>query len=150
VIEIYSQKIKEQHKEIKAIINELREDVYSEDDIPENTIWIALKLGQLNAVLHAHLKFEDDFLYPCLKESNNKYTAETAAKFSAEMGGLAQKFADYIRQYIGTPHSIREDLKKFVKETASLIDKISARIEAEDKELYELLTANPESCPIKK
>lgn len=147
MIEIYSQKIKEQHKEIQAIINELREDVYSEEDIPENTIWIALKLGQLNAILHTHLKFEDDFLYPCLKSSNNKYTAETAAKFSEEMGGLAQKFEVYIKQYIGTPNAIRADMKKFVKETASLVDKISARIEAEDKELYELLTANPVSCP---
>ncbi|MDD4334204.1 MAG: hemerythrin domain-containing protein [Desulfotomaculaceae bacterium] len=150
MIEIYSQKIKEQHKEIKAIINELREDVYSVEDIPENTIWIALKLGQLNAILHTHLKFEDDFLYPCLIESNNQYTAETAAKFSEEMGELAQKFEAYIRQYIGTPNSIREDMMKFVKETSSLIEKIATRIEAEDKELYKLLTANPVNCPLKK
>ncbi|MDD4767541.1 MAG: hemerythrin domain-containing protein [Desulfotomaculaceae bacterium] len=150
MIEIYSQKIKEQHKEIKAIINELREDVYSAEDIPDNTIWIALKLGQLNAILHTHLKFEDDFLYPCLIESNDQYTAETAAKFSLEMGGLADKFAAYIKQYIGTPNAIRADMKKFVQETSSLIDKISTRIEAEDKELVELLAANPVSCPVKK
>ncbi|NQS76991.1 MAG: hemerythrin domain-containing protein [Peptococcaceae bacterium] len=147
---MYRQKIREQHQEIKGIINELREDVYSAEDIPENTIWIALKLGQLNAVLQAHLKFEDEFLYPCLKESNHQYTAETATKFSAEMGGLAQKFDAYIKQYIGTPHSIRQDLEKFVQDTATLIDKISTRIEAEDKELYELLNTYPVNCAVKK
>lgn len=150
MVEIYSQKIKEQHREINAIINELREDVYAAEDIPENTIWIALKLGQLNAVLHSHLKFEDDFLYPCLTASNDKYTAETAADFSAEMGELAQKFAGYIRQYIGTPGAIRGDMEKFVQETASLIDKISARIAAEDRELVELLTDHSVCCPRKK
>jgi len=148
VIVIYSQKIKDQHKEIIDIIKELREDVYSAEDIPENTLPIALKLGHLNLALHTHLKFEDEFLYPCLQSSNNDYTKDTAAKLTEEMGGLAQKFADYIRQYIGNPNAIREDMQQFARETTSLLDRITARIDAEENELHNLLNTNL-ACNIK-
>ncbi|KAF1086723.1 hypothetical protein SPSYN_00442 [Sporotomaculum syntrophicum] len=146
---IYTEKIKEQHDEIIAIIRELREDVYSVEDIFENTLLIALRLGQLNHALHSHLKFEDEFLYPCLQASDNDYTKETAGTLIEEMGGLAQKLTAYIKQYIGNPNTIREDIPKFALDTTDLLDKISARIETENKELVDLLNANP-ACNIKR
>lgn len=145
---MYTKKIEEQHNEIDAMIRELREDVYVVEEIAENTLNIALRLGQLNQALHSHLKFEDECLYPCLLASDNEYTKATADALIEEMGGLAQKFTAYIKQYIGNPNAIREDVPKFARETTGLLAKISARIEAENKELIDLLKANP-ACNIK-
>jgi hypothetical protein len=145
---MYLAKIKEQHEEIKKILRELKEDVYSEEDVSSNTLWIALRLGHLSAVLQMHLKYEDEFLYPCFLNSNHDNARATADKLTKTMGELAGKFEIYIRKYIGDPNIIRENTKDFVIESNQIFDQIFERIGAEEKELY-LLSNENISCSTK-
>lgn len=139
---MFVDKIEEQHQEIKKILRELREDVYSEEDVSQNTLMIALKLGHLSAVLQMHLKFEDDYLYPCLTNSDHNEAKTTADRLIAEMGELSAKFQVYIQKYLGSPNTIREQTKGFVKETQLIVNQIFQRITVEENELYSLLNEN--------
>ncbi|GBF34853.1 hypothetical protein DCCM_3973 [Desulfocucumis palustris] len=145
---MFVDKIDEHHQEIKKLLRELSEDVYCEDDIPPNTLWIALKLGHLSAYLQMHLKFEDDYLYPCLLNSSQDNARATADKLVKKMGELAAKFDLYIHKYIGNPNAIKEKAVDFATESKQIIAQIFERIEAEEKELYLLLSENP-SCNTK-
>lgn len=142
---MFLDKIEEQHEDIKKILRELREDVYSDEEIPPNALWIALRLGHLNALLQVHLKFEDEYLYPCLLNSNSEDARNKADNLVKTMGKLAEQFEDYINKYILEPDSIRKKNTEFSADTNNILDSIFKRIEAEEKELYSILKKNP-SC----
>lgn len=141
---MFKEQIAKQHEEIKKALRELKEDVYSREDLPHNALWIALKIGHLSGVLNMHLKFEDDYLYPCLLESKVDEAKKVSTDLVDEMGELANLFNDYQKKYLLNPHAIRKQPDEFRHDTLRIIDSILKRIEAEEKDVYSLATGT--SC----
>jgi gas vesicle protein len=130
--------IKKQHEEIKKALGELKEDVHSAEDLSRNALWVALKIGHLRGILAMHLKFEDDYLYPCLLESKIDEAKVVARKVVTEMGALADKFNAYQKKYILNPNAIKQQAEEFKHDTLHIIESILRRIEAEEKDVYSL------------
>lgn len=93
-----------------------------------------------DGVLTAHLNSEDSFLYPEMIADSDTVTSATAHRFSAEMGGLAMSYADFVKEWVGEapvladPEGFRRELRKFVFA-------LSNRIHRENSELYPLADA---------
>jgi len=135
---MFEELIVKQHNEIKKILRELQEDIYCEEDLSRNALWIALKIGHLNGVLSMHLKFEDDYLYPCLLQSQAQEAKTIASNVVDEMGELANEFDAYQKKYLQNPNAIRQNSEGFRQDSLQIIEKILKRIEAEEKDVYSL------------
>jgi hemerythrin-like domain-containing protein len=138
--EMFEELIAKQHNEIKKTLRELQEDIYSVEDLSRNALWIALKIGHLNGVLAMHLKFEDDYLYPCLLQSQAKEAKAVANNVVDEMGELANEFDAYQKKYLLNPSAIRQNTEAFRQDSLQIIERILKRIEAEEKDVYSLAT----------
>jgi hypothetical protein len=47
--------VKLQHQQIRKALQELQEDVYNEEDVKKNQLWISLRIGTLTGILLMHL-----------------------------------------------------------------------------------------------
>ena len=94
---------------------------------------------ELSSTLIAHLKAEDWVLYPRMLNSADKNVAQTARKFSEEMGGLANAYSDYAEKW--GAHAIDEDWPGYCADTRRIVEALTRRIGRENRELYPLLEA---------
>ena len=78
------------------------------------------------------------FLYPALQKDPAAHIQQLAAKFSREMGTLADVYKAYRDRFMLTSQ-IEADPALFLKETARVLQALSNRLQKEDKELYPLL-----------
>jgi hypothetical protein len=127
------------HDEIMAIaraINGLLGSTIA-DDVAED---IRALLAKLAGLVNLHLAMEDKALYPALLAHHNPAVAETARRFSEEMGSVAGAFVAYIKAW-PTAAAIKADPERFTSESKGIFNALSKRIHRENVELYVLLDA---------
>ena len=133
---MFTEQIKKQHEQIKKALRELQEDVYNVEELSRNALWIALKMGNLSGILTVHLKFEDDYLYPCLLENNVGGARQIAKEVLDKIGELADTFKAYQKKYLLSPNIISEQAERFRDDTLQIIAAILERIETEERDIY--------------
>ncbi|MGI6451462.1 MAG: hemerythrin domain-containing protein [Desulfitobacteriia bacterium] len=131
--------VKLQHQQIRKALQELQEDVYNEEDVKKNQLWIALRIGTLTGILLMHLKYEDEYLYPVLLQHPKEEVRKMSEQYIREMGNLSKVFEDYKAKYLKVPNSIRENSSQFIAETNAILYAISKRVEKEEHELFPLV-----------
>ncbi len=95
---------------------------------------IATTRWSLSRLLFAHLATEDRVLYPMLRRSADRKTAELADRFATELGGLADTFKGYMLDW--TAERIQRDPDGFERDTRMLYARLGERIRREEAELY--------------
>lgn len=95
-------------------------------------------LTKLTDVLRAHLKLEDDHLYPAMLAAVDPEVRATAEAFQAEMGGLAEAFGRFSERWM-VPHAVASDPSGFTRDWAGLRSALGGRLNREDGELYALV-----------
>lgn len=136
---IVSETVSRQHQEIRHALQELQEDVYSEEEVLKNQLYIALRIGTLSGILLMHLKYEDECLYPLLLQHSDEKIQAVSKKYIEEMGNLSRVFSRYQEKYLRNPQAIKNNTAEFIKETNSILYAISKRVEKEENELFPLL-----------
>lgn len=102
---------------------------------PLQPVELAKLLARLGAVLTAHLKLEDDSLYPALEQSSDRTIRETALHYRDEMGGLRQRFLDFVGSW-GSAAAIAADQDSFMTAWSALRSALEVRMAKEDHGLY--------------
>lgn len=92
-------------------------------------------LRRLRTVLLAHLKLEDDWLYPRLLQSSNGIVRGKADRYRREMGGIRAQFEELWNAWKGEG-AIAADFAGWQSEWRSVHQAIEARIRTEDDDLY--------------
>lgn len=98
---------------------------------------LALSVARLLGLLRVHLAQEDVGLYPALQQCGDAEAAMIAARFVAEMGGLARDVEDYVRKWSSSA-AIAADFAGFRDDSLNLFAALDARIERENTILYPL------------
>jgi len=98
---------------------------------------IAQLVGKLNALLRAHLAYEDSVLYPALMRTGDPKVAGLAHWFHDEMGMLAPRFEEFARSWSG-PTVIDMMFDRFRDEVTQILTALGARIQRENDQLYPL------------
>lgn len=135
------QSLKRQHQDIRRVLQELQEDVYDEQEVLQNQLSIALRIGNLSGILLMHLKYEDEYLYPQLLQHPDHKVREISKSSIQEMGDLSQAFEEYQKKYLKTPDNIN-DTDSFIKDTNQILYLISKRVEKEEHEIFPLIDKN--------
>lgn len=133
--------LSKEHREIDALARELL-GVVARTQRPEQGL--ASLRWRLNHILMVHLVKEDQLLYPALRKSNNPDIAAIAIKFSAEMGGIAKQFIEYMQ--VWNEASIKADWPGFCSDTRSLLTALRERVRREERDLYPRLTESLEAA----
>lgn len=133
IIQLYS----DQHARALACVSEIRVHMKDPVSTEANAHDLRMILARLAGVLVAHLKSEDQFLYPALIASSNSQTSTTAKKFFDEMGVITPLVLDFMDKWrpIG---EIEKDPKGFIAACHPILEALGRRIEAEEKHLYPL------------
>lgn len=134
-----NENVRKQHQQIREAIQELQEDVYIEDEVIKNQLWIALRIGTLTGILLMHLKYEDEHLYPLMLQHSNEEIRKISTQFNKEMGDLYSLFEQYKDKYLRKPGAMVENPSEFIKDTNAILYSISKRVEKEEHELFPLL-----------
>ena len=92
-------------------------------------------LRRLRTVLLAHLKLEDDWLYPRLLQSANGIVRGKAERYRREMGGLRKQF-DELWSTWSADGAVAENFLGWQREWRVFREAIDARILTEDNDLY--------------
>src|SRR3546814_8329589 len=98
-----TQQLRDEHKHISDVLKEF-EEVLSQPGPPPAASLFELR-NRLTRVLIGHLKAEDWVLYPSLLETATPYVAEAARQLIHEMGGLADAYNAYTRQWRSEEHT---------------------------------------------
>ncbi|PXA91856.1 cation-binding protein [Nostoc sp. 3335mG] len=106
---------------------------------PIDPAGIATARWSLSRQLFAHLAKEDRLLYPLLRRSPDRATAALADRFAAELGGLADRFREYMCRW--TAERIARDPDGFERDTRALSMQLDERIRREEAELYRHIPA---------
>ncbi|MFB0872264.1 MULTISPECIES: hemerythrin domain-containing protein [unclassified Sphingobium] len=103
---------------------------------------------RLARLLMTHLALEDRIVYPTLQRSLDADQRAQAALLQRQMGGLAQRFADYTAGW--SDDRITREWPLFCSETRLILEALDARIALEDR-FYGALRADPDKrvgrCP---
>ena len=129
-----TQQLRDHHACINDLLLEF-ETVLAQPDPPPAAELFDLR-NRLSHVLIAHLKAEDWVLYPDLLASDRPYVADAARHLAQEMGGLADAYNAYTRQW--TAQAIAADWKGYRRDSAVVIRMLRKRVAREDRELYPL------------
>jgi len=95
-------------------------------------------LGKLASTLAAHLKLEDEQLYPSLLESDDPEVKGRAQQYVEEMSGIGAAFQAYVEKWT-MEGSIAKDADGFISQTGEIFAVLSQRIEREESGLFVLL-----------
>lgn len=104
-------------------------------DAEERAANIVPLLRRLRTVLLAHLKLEDDWLYPRLAQSANSIVRGKAERYRREMGGLRTQFDELWRAWSGDG-AAEANFEGWQREWRLFRQAIEARILSEDNDLY--------------
>ncbi len=133
----FTQKLRDEHAQIIETLKEF-EAAMAQAEPPPPAALFGLR-NRLTHVLIAHLKAEDWLLYPDLLASDRPYVAEAARHLIHEMGGLAEAYNAYTRQW--TAQAIAADWEGYRRDSAVVIRMLRKRVAREDRELYPLADA---------
>jgi len=121
------EELKKEHLKILASLNEANEiGILSRE--------VQVKLLSAKAGLLAHLKKEDEQMYPVLRKEaeNNEELKNTLDLFAMDMENVSKAAQEFFDKY-----SVEVLDKKFVGEFESLFVALGTRIENEEDILYE-------------
>lgn len=96
---------------------------------------IAPLLRRLRTVLLAHLKLEDDWLYPRLAQSANGIVRGKAERYRREMGGLRKQFDDLWNAWSGEG-AAAAGFDAWQHQWRLFHEAIESRMATEDEDLY--------------
>lgn len=99
---------------------------------------VRFSLTRLASLLAMHLKLEDDVLYPQMKGHADPIIAGLAARYQAEMGGLAAAFTSFYDRWRNAGVAAF-DRTAFALEWDGVKAALGKRIDQEDTELYPLV-----------
>lgn len=133
--------LSEEHDRLDAIAIELLALV---DRADGPTPALSALRWRLSRTLLMHLAKEDKHLYPMLEGFADPRVAETARRFSREMGGLATAYGDYVQRW--TAGAVAADWPAFANETRKLLGALRHRILREERDLYPLIAARSASA----
>jgi len=94
-------------------------------------------LQEFSDLILAHLRSEDNVLYPELCASTNVRLAQTARAFADEMGDHADLWLGYHATW--SRSAIEKDWNGFRHATEDMLDRISHRIVRENRVLFPLI-----------
>lgn len=127
--------LKKQHEEMLTLIQTIEAAAVSP---AKNAAEIAHDINALSGKMKIHLMSEDRFLYPSLAHSENPAIKTTAQQFNQEMGGLAEQFTLFVRQY-NISSKITDAQTAFLADSRNIFQIIRERMTREDHTLYPLL-----------
>ncbi len=127
-----------QHKEILKVVDDISSRLIT-DELSKDATYIYGLLLELSDNLGAHLRQEDEALYPALFRHPDKHISKLAKIYIEEMGGIDKAFKHYLS---GWPHAavIQEKPEEFIAETRKIFSTLCERIKKENSILYPLLT----------
>ena len=134
---MYMDQLNEHHKKLWDFLQKLQ-SYQSDAEVLAHGKEISATISQLSGILSVHLAAEDKYLYPALQKDPAAHIQQLAAKFSREMGTLADVYKAYRDRFMLTSQ-IEADPALFLQETAKVLQALSNRLQKEDKELYPLL-----------
>jgi GAF domain-containing protein len=91
-------------------------------------------LQRFRSVLLAHLKLEDEWLYPRMSESHNAIVREKAKRYRDEMGDLRAEFDRLWAAW--KQEAMERDFAGWKRAWDAFASRLSKRIEHEDQDLY--------------
>ena len=127
--------LKNQHHTIRQLIQEIEEEVRS-GNLDQKAFDLSLKISKLSGILVLHLKSEDEYLYPALKNSKDRALSKTAEQLYREMGFLSTEFLSYKSTYMSAA-KIKADIPQFIGESNKIFSGLKNRLNTEDKRLYQ-------------
>lgn len=128
--------LRRQHDALEQLTQQIitrMQRINTRDDAME----CARTLAKLTGILQLHLAAEDNSLYPRLRASPDRKTAETARAFAEEMGGLATIYSEFVSEW-PTGNAIFADLEGFRTQASLVFSALARRIGRENEELYPL------------
>jgi GAF domain-containing protein len=114
-----------------VVLRYLADDLSKPDGTPSGK---SALLKRFRAVLLAHLKIEDDWLYPRLAVSDNAIVRGKAERYRNDMGGLRAQFEALCKKW--SAEAIESDFDGWQNDWRLFAQMLSARIETEDHDLY--------------
>ena len=120
------EELKNDHAEIVKVLTKVKELGISSKGGQE--MHLAAKEGLL-----AHLKKEDERLYPALRRSaeNNPGLKQTLDMFTKDMASISKAAIDFFGKYTGGGSGI-----EFAKDFGGLVGVLGGRIQKEEKIIY--------------
>lgn len=103
----------------------------------DDALAITVDLAKLTKLLRLHLATEDEWFYPAMMNSDEPFAVSLAAAYRNEVGGIAERFEGFLRQW-NSSAVIDLGFSRFRVDLLSLFREIEDRIGREDKELYPL------------
>ncbi len=103
-----------------------------------------LRLARFTGKLKVHAAMENAALYPRLLESESAAVREQAQALYLEVGELYEVFARFSENW-RSAEAVREDPKRFARETVELLQRLGQRMTRENEELYPLVDALDET-----
>ena len=91
-------------------------------------------LGDLAEELRAHLAHEDSLIYPDMIAAQGTAMSDTASAFVTEFAELRHDWGLYLGEW--SSETIEADWETFRAETASIMNRLAARVCAENELLY--------------
>ncbi len=114
-----------------VVLRYLAQEV-SRETRPQNVVPL---LRRLRSVLLAHLKLEDDCLYPRLSQSANGGVRAKAARYYIEMGGIRKQFDELWNRW-SQDGAVAAQFDAWHDEWQRFHRAIETRIATEDEDLY--------------
>jgi GAF domain-containing protein len=115
-----------------SVLRYLCDDIGNPKNSPEQALAL---LKRFRSVLTAHLKLEDDWLYPRLGESRNAIVRGKAERYRREMGGLRERFEALWRAW-SPDRAIAQNQQGWEDEWRTFAQALVSRVETEDHDLY--------------
>jgi hypothetical protein len=100
---------------------------------------LRLKLSAFARKLALHLDLEIRLVCSRLLRHSDPAIATTAKAHLDEMRALRDRVAHHTNRWISTGTSAEDETSKFIEETKSIFDVVSARCDLEDRELYPIV-----------
>jgi GAF domain-containing protein len=98
-------------------------------------------LRRLRSVLIAHLKLEDEWLYPRLTRSSDDLVRSKAERYYRELGGLRSQFDDLWKRW-SADGAVAADFETWQRDWGVFHQAFEARIASEDDDLYVTAESN--------
>ena len=121
------QTCRDHHSVLRYLLTEIGKERTANESLP--------LLKRFRTVLLAHLRLEDDWLYPRLAKSENAIVRGKAERYHREMGSLRDRFGDVWRKW-SPDGSIEADLEGWHGDWRAFARGLETRIDAEDHDLY--------------
>jgi hypothetical protein len=127
------QKLKEQHRQIKALAGRLRE-LLAEGHPAENSDLVQVRLA-LSVLLRDHLALEEELIYAPLRSLGTH--AEIVQQSDQELQAMRENYSRHIREWPAS--RIEPQWSGYGKEVLKLIGATERRIQFEEMQIYPLV-----------